>query len=77
MDKPHHLLRVEALNIFREMIYRLDDLHQQGICHRNLKLENILLDPHGHIKIADFGFASWQLTNVAETSVWIASLRCA
>lgn len=57
-----------ALDIFRQLIYGLDYLHQHNICHRDLKPENILLDSNGHIKIADFGFARWMREKIAETS---------
>ncbi|XP_008456158.2 serine/threonine-protein kinase SRK2H-like isoform X2 [Cucumis melo] len=49
----------EARYFFQQLICGVDYFHSLEICHRDLKLDNILLDgfPAPRLKICDFGFS--------------------
>ena len=47
----------EALAIVPQICDALQFAHDEGIVHRDVKPENILLDQRGRVKIADFGLA--------------------
>ncbi|XP_061609300.1 rho-associated protein kinase 2-like isoform X2 [Phyllopteryx taeniolatus] len=38
-----------------EVVLALDAIHSMGFIHRDVKPDNLLLDHHGHLKLADFG----------------------
>ncbi|OSD06903.1 kinase-like protein [Trametes coccinea BRFM310] len=41
-----------------EMVLAVESCHKHGFIHRDIKPDNFLFDPEGHIKLSDFGLAT-------------------
>jgi serine/threonine-protein kinase len=57
----------DAVRVVQEIADALDTAHSQGIVHRDLKPSNILLTDDGRSKIADFGIARLDLSELTTT----------
>jgi serine/threonine protein kinase len=73
-----HYSEADARVIFRQLLGGVKYMHDTGIVHRDLKLENLLLSKPGDIgtiKIADFGLAKSQaaaLSTICGTPQYVA-----
>ena len=57
-QKPNRRLpEEEARKIFKQIIEGLRYIHKKNLSHRDMKLENLLLDADLNVKIIDFGFS--------------------
>ncbi|KAK7394987.1 hypothetical protein VNO78_15528 [Psophocarpus tetragonolobus] len=43
---------------FRQLISAIKHCHSLGVFHRDLKLDNLLLDENGNLKVSDFGLSA-------------------
>ena len=55
-----------AIQITIRILSALQHAHENGIIHRDIKPQNVLVNTNGHIKVADFGIA--RITNTKTIS---------
>ncbi|KAK1344379.1 hypothetical protein QTO34_014946 [Cnephaeus nilssonii] len=52
------LEEAEARRYIRQLVSAVEHLHRAGVVHRDLKIENLLLDEDNNIKLIDFGLSN-------------------
>ncbi|XP_033764087.1 protein kinase C iota type-like isoform X1 [Pecten maximus] len=70
MQRQRRLPEEHARFYGAEICLALNFLHERGIVYRDLKLDNVLLDQEGHVKLTDYGMCKEGLRNGDLTSTF-------
>ena len=66
----------ESINIMEQITAAISNAHHNGIIHRDIKPQNILVDEIGNVKITDFGIAlALSATNITQTNAVLGSVH--
>jgi len=63
----------DVVRIMEQILAALDYSHRQGVVHRDIKPANIFLLPDGTAKVADFGIAHLESSNLTQVGTTIGT----
>lgn len=64
----------QVQKIFTQLVGAVSYVHAKQCVHRDLKLENILLDKHGNVKLVDFGFTREYQGSTSYLQTWCGTV---
>lgn len=66
----------EAITIMEQITSAIAHAHANNLVHRDIKPQNILIDPHGQVKVTDFGIAlALSATALTQTNSVLGSVH--
>jgi serine/threonine protein kinase/tetratricopeptide (TPR) repeat protein len=70
------LAPAEAIAIVQQIARALEVAHSEGVIHRDLKPQNVMLDPQGRVVVMDFGLArSLEAPGMTQTGALVGTLE--
>jgi predicted Ser/Thr protein kinase len=74
IQERRSLTTEQALHIAWQVAKALDAAHRQGIVHRDIKPQNLMVTPEGLVKVLDFGIAkAADFSTITQTGVFMGS----
>lgn len=73
LDANHPFTRADIVRIMNEVLAALQHAHERGVTHRDIKPSNVILLRNGSVKVADFGVARLDSSEMTQAGTMIGT----